>query len=147
MQNAKKAQIEKIVNIDENPELEKEEFSFKALVRPGSVVVMLLFFIFVVLSDGNIPNFNIKKGYYPMIETVVTTVIVAFFGMRGIEKTAREWQRYDYRSSYTRNRRRFNRYSEEEEYPKFEEDYSSNFGGYRSNRYKDQGRYNYDEDI
>ncbi len=69
----------------------------KSFVRPGSVVVVITFFMFIVIADGNWGGFTIKEGYYQMIEAVVTTVIVAFFGMRGIEKTAREWQQNDYR--------------------------------------------------
>ena len=135
-------QTEIIAGYEEtDPITEHEEFSFKSIVRPGSVVVMLAFFIFVVLSDGNIPNFNIKEGYYPMIETIVTTVVVAFFGMRGIEKTAREWQRNDYRSNYTR--RKFQRYQRTDEYPEYEEDYANHYGGYRNDRYRSTDRYDY----
>ena len=86
-------------------------------------------------------RFNIKEGYYPMIETIVTTVVVAFFGMRGIEKTAREWQRNDYRSNYTR--RKFQRYQRTDEYPEYEEDYANHYGGYRNDRYRSTDRYDY----
>ena len=69
----------------------------KNYVRPLSVVYVLALFTFVIIADGNLGNFTIKPGYYSMIETVVVTVVLGFFGMRGIEKTAREWQRNDYR--------------------------------------------------
>ncbi len=68
------------------------EEKLKAVVRPGSVVTLLIFFMFIVLADGNLGSFHVQPGYYSLIEGVITSTVVTYFGMRGIEKTARIWR-------------------------------------------------------
>lgn len=57
-----------------------------SIVRPLSVVYMLVIFSIAMLFDGNIGDFKINEAYLPLIETFLTTMIVAYFGSRGIEK-------------------------------------------------------------
>ena len=59
------------------------------LVRPLSFVFVLLLFAGIVLGDGNIGTFHIKDAYVPVIETLLTTMVVAYFGSRGVEKTSK----------------------------------------------------------
>jgi hypothetical protein len=57
-----------------------------SLVRPLSIVYMLVIFSIAMLFDGNVGEFQINEAYLPLIETFLTTMIVAYFGSRGIEK-------------------------------------------------------------
>jgi len=69
-------------------------------IRPLSILSLLLFFMFIVLADGNLGTFSIKPGYYSIIETTLATMILAYFGSRGIEKSVRHYRR-PYRDNYT----------------------------------------------
>jgi hypothetical protein len=42
-----------------------------------------------MLADGNIGDFHIKQAYIPLLETVVTTVVFAYFGGRSVEKATK----------------------------------------------------------
>ena len=64
------------------------EHTITRLVRPLIVVWAYIMFTAVMISDGNIGQFSIKDAYLPMLETIVVTVTVAYFGSRGVEKTA-----------------------------------------------------------
>lgn len=57
-----------------------------SLVRPLSLVYMLVIFSIAMLFDGNVGDFHINEAYPPLIQTFLTTMIVAYFGSRGIEK-------------------------------------------------------------
>ena len=59
------------------------------LVRPLIVVFLYVLFGAVVLSDGNIGAFKINAAYIPVLQTLLVTVTVAYFGSRGLEKTAK----------------------------------------------------------
>jgi len=59
------------------------------LVRPAIVLWSFFLFTIVMLCDGNIGKFSVNPSYIPMLETVMTTVIIAFFGSRGIEKVTK----------------------------------------------------------
>ena len=56
------------------------------LIRPLSMAVMLGLFVVVVLMDGNIGRFSINPDYIPVIETLLQTMIVFYFGARTIDK-------------------------------------------------------------
>jgi hypothetical protein len=56
------------------------------LVRPAGLVYMLVVFTAVMFTDGNIGNFKINSAYVPIIETLLTTMIIAYYGSRGVEK-------------------------------------------------------------
>jgi len=57
------------------------------LVRPFIVVFLYLLFGAVVLTDGTIGKFAINEAYIPVLQTLLVTVTVAYFGSRGLEKT------------------------------------------------------------
>lgn len=59
------------------------------LVRPAVVIFLYVLFGAVVISDGNIGHFAINKAYIPVLQTLLVTVTVAYFGSRGLEKTTR----------------------------------------------------------
>ncbi len=59
------------------------------LVRPAIVIWSFALFSFVMIADGNLGGFKINTSYIPMLETVLVTVVVAYFGSRGVEKTAK----------------------------------------------------------
>lgn len=56
------------------------------LVRPVGYSFVLLLFGIMVLSDGNIGEFKVAESYYGIIETLLVTMTVAYFGSRGYEK-------------------------------------------------------------
>ena len=56
------------------------------LVRPVMVIWTFILFTAVVLFDGNLGTFIVKPAYIPLLETVMTTIVIAYFGSRGIEK-------------------------------------------------------------
>jgi len=56
------------------------------LVRPFVVLFLYTLFGAVVLTDGNIGEFSINTQYIPVLQNLLITVTVAYFGSRGIEK-------------------------------------------------------------
>jgi hypothetical protein len=56
------------------------------LVRPLSVTFMLALFGIVVLFDGNIGEFSVNPAYIPVIENLLITMVVAYFGARSLDK-------------------------------------------------------------
>lgn len=56
------------------------------LVRPLSFSFVLILFGAIILTDGNIGEFKINTAYIPVIETLLTTMVIAYFGSRGMEK-------------------------------------------------------------
>jgi len=56
------------------------------LVRPISYYSVLTLFGAVVISDGNIGDFHINSAYIPVLETLLTTMTLAYFGGRSTEK-------------------------------------------------------------
>lgn len=56
------------------------------LVRPLSFVAVLALFFAVILADGNLGQFQIKEAYIPVLEGLLYTMVVAYFGSRGAEK-------------------------------------------------------------
>lgn len=65
------------------------EHHLTRLVRPAMVVWTFVLFTAVILFDGNLGTFTIKPAYIPMIETTLVTIIISYFGSRGIEKIAK----------------------------------------------------------
>ena len=59
------------------------------LVRPLIVIFLYVLFGAVILSDGNIGKFAINTAYIPVLQTLLVTVTVAYFGSRGVEKTTK----------------------------------------------------------
>jgi len=55
-------------------------------VRPAMVVWSFILFTIVILFDGNIGEFGVKEAYIPIVETILVTVVVAYFGGRSAEK-------------------------------------------------------------
>lgn len=62
------------------------EHTITRLVRPLSYVFVLSLFAFVVLLDGNAGGFKINPQYIPVIEGLLVTMTIAYFGSRGAEK-------------------------------------------------------------
>lgn len=59
------------------------------IVRPSMVVWSYVLFSAVMLADGNIGGFHVNHAYIPVLETIVVTITVAYFGSRGVEKVTR----------------------------------------------------------
>ena len=60
------------------------------LVRPISFMFVLFLFAVVVLFDGNIGSyFIVNDAYIPVIENLLLTMVVAYFGSRGFEKVTK----------------------------------------------------------
>ncbi len=56
------------------------------LIRPLSYIFILILFGVMVMFDGNAGQITIKTAYIPVIETLLITMTVAYFGSRGAEK-------------------------------------------------------------
>ena len=56
------------------------------LVRPVSIIYMLALFGVIVLMDGNIGEFAINKAYIPVIENLLITMVIGYFGARSLDK-------------------------------------------------------------
>lgn len=63
------------------------------LVRPISYIFILVLFAFMVLFDGNVGNMTINEAYIPVIETLLVTMTIAYFGSRGAEKTMKHFKK------------------------------------------------------
>lgn len=55
-------------------------------VRPFSYAWVIVLFSAMILTDGNIGQFKINVAYIPVIETLLVTMTVAYFGGRSFEK-------------------------------------------------------------
>ena len=56
-------------------------------VRPFSLLYLLGFMSFIIVTDSTEWfNFEVKESYVGLIETLLITVFVAYFGSRGVEK-------------------------------------------------------------
>ncbi|MBD3843915.1 MAG: hypothetical protein IE909_18970 [Campylobacterales bacterium] len=76
---------------DENENISKRWLSdnqnmVTRLVRPFIVVYVVVVFTAIVFLDGNIGEFKINEAYIPIFQTLLVTVIGAYFGSRGFEK-------------------------------------------------------------
>ena len=56
------------------------------LVRPISYIFVLSVFGIIVFFDGNIGEFKVATAYYGIIETLLVTMTLGYFGSRGYEK-------------------------------------------------------------
>lgn len=59
------------------------------LVRPLSFIYVLVLFSFIIFADGNIGEFKINEAYIPVIEGLLLTMVIAYFGSRGAEKVTK----------------------------------------------------------
>ena len=58
-------------------------------VRPASLLYLLVFMTIIILADSiDGLGFDVKASYIDLIETLLVTVFVAYFGSRGIEKVS-----------------------------------------------------------
>lgn len=55
------------------------------LVRPLSFAWVIVLFSVVIMGDSNW-GFSVKDAYIPVLETLLVTMVVAYFGSRGAEK-------------------------------------------------------------
>jgi hypothetical protein len=99
------------MNKEENEIVEMEEFDcddcppkeskIKQIIRPGLLIITMFYFLFLTMYDGNFgSNFHVRDAYLPILETVLVTMVIAYFSSRGIEKTAE--------NLYGRNRDKYN---------------------------------------
>ena len=92
-----KSEIAKQVN-DQSADFEKEvtkrwtsdkDGILTSNIRPIAFLSVLVLFFSMVLCDGNIGGFKVNPAYIPVIETLLATMVIAYFGSRGIEKTTK----------------------------------------------------------
>ena len=62
------------------------EHSITRLVRPVAYAWVIVLFTAVMIADGNIGEFQINEAYIPVIQAILMTMTIAYFGSRGIEK-------------------------------------------------------------
>ena len=54
--------------------------------RPMSLIFLTLSMVFLILLDSFEWGFNVSPGWVDLLQTLVVTVYVAYFGSRGAEK-------------------------------------------------------------
>ena len=67
------------------------EHSITRMVRPLSYIWVIVLFTVVIIGDTNF-GFIVKDAYIPVLETLLTTMTVAYFGSRGIEKSIKHFR-------------------------------------------------------
>lgn len=60
------------------------------LVRPLSFIAVLTAFFIIAFADGNIGDFKINPAYIPVFEGLLYTMVIAYFGSRGVEKVTKQ---------------------------------------------------------
>lgn len=61
------------------------EYMVTRLVRPLSFAWVIVLFSVIIIGDSNF-GFSVKDAYIPVLETLLVTMVVAYFGSRGAEK-------------------------------------------------------------
>lgn len=59
-------------------------------VRPITLLYLLLVFTILVIFDSINNEFQVKIGWVSLVESLLITVVVAYFGSRGAEKVMRK---------------------------------------------------------
>tara|TARA_R100000081_G_scaffold84702_1_gene53288 strand:+ start:92 stop:544 length:453 start_codon:yes stop_codon:yes gene_type:complete len=54
--------------------------------RPMSLIFLTLSMVFLILLDSFEWGFNVNEGWVNLLQTLLVTVYVAYFGSRGVEK-------------------------------------------------------------
>ena len=58
------------------------------LIRPISYAWVVFIFTIIMIGDNSL-GFNVKEAYIPVMETLLTTMTIAYFGGRTFEKFKR----------------------------------------------------------
>lgn len=87
------------VEIVEMQELTKRlqsdnEHNITRLVRPVSYAFAWVILAFIMFFDGNAGTFKVNVLYLPIINDMINVMTVFYFGSRGIEKIAKEVNKY-----------------------------------------------------
>ncbi len=102
--NYLKAEIEKELLINSKEELVTEfeevterwksdnEHLITRLIRPLSYGFVLIVFTVIMFLDGNVAGFKIDKSYLPIIQSLLITMTVAYFGGRTGEKIVKHFK-------------------------------------------------------
>jgi hypothetical protein len=64
----------------------KSDSRFAKLVRPVTLVCLLLAVVGLAVTDGNIGEFVIKEKWIDLLETLASAAFVFYFGGRSLEK-------------------------------------------------------------
>jgi len=59
------------------------------LIRPATMIALMIFFMTMMIWDGVDPNFMPKDSYVSLLEILMLTVFGAYFAGRTIEKSRR----------------------------------------------------------
>ncbi len=57
------------------------------LVRPLSFAWVIALFSVIIIGDSNL-GFSVKDAYIPVLETLLVTMVISYFGSRGFEKVS-----------------------------------------------------------
>jgi len=87
--NAFKTTMETQLNVYEQEVTKRwqsdNEHIITRLTRPISFAWVIVLFSVIVIGDTNF-GFSVKDAYIPVLETLLVTMTVAYFGSRGMEK-------------------------------------------------------------
>ena len=81
-------EMQEIQEVTERQKYDAESESWLSKnVRPLVLIFLVLFMSFIVITDSiGYSEFDVKPAYISLIETLLLTTIVAYFGSRGVEK-------------------------------------------------------------
>lgn len=59
-------------------------------VRPLTLAACLLVFFALMFTDGNIGEFEVQKGYLPIFNSLLITVVGGYFVVRSVDKRVKK---------------------------------------------------------
>ena len=68
----------------------KSDSRFSKLVRPVTLVCLLLAVVVLAVTDGNIAGFVIKDKWIDLLETLASLAFMFYFGGRSLEKAMKK---------------------------------------------------------
>lgn len=87
LQEATKVAVSEDENITDRWKSDMESDSWLSKnTRPLVMLSLLAFLFLMIILDSLEIKFNIKPAYITLMETLLITVVVAYFGSRGVEK-------------------------------------------------------------
>lgn len=87
LENASKLQLSEDTNTTDRWKSDMTSQSWlSANIRPLTLASLLVFLFIIIISESVNLGFTVKESYVSLMQNLLLTVIVAYFGSRGIEK-------------------------------------------------------------
>ena len=80
-----KAELEKEISKRWDSDMSSDTWLSKN-IRPLTLLSVLIVFYSLLFADGNIGTFTVNKGYLPIFNSLLITVVGGYFVVRSIDK-------------------------------------------------------------